>query len=527
MGLTAVLLVVLALAGCGGSDLLLPSAGQPAKISIRSGDGQTGTVGEPLGAPIVVAVTDPEDRPVEGVKVAFVLPPGAEIAPNDTVVTGPDGTATVNYTLSTAAGDQVVEAHATPVVPSSSITTTFTATATPGSAATLEPAGGDAQQGEVSTALAESLAVRVVDQFGNGVAGVEVAWEATGGSVSAASVTTGGDGRSAVQRILGDRPGPYGTTATATGLEGSPVSFTAMAVAAPSPALVLVTQPSSTASAGLPFAQQPVLQLQDPFGAPLARANVRVTVGIDAGGGTLGGGTSVRSDGNGRVTFEDVSIRGGPGTRTLIFAAEGFSPVISNSIVVAPGPPSLKGSTATVPDGTAGTATSISIHLEDEFGTPVEGATGAIAVSVTGANEVSSLPVTDQGNGAYSASYTPTHAGLDVVDVLVSGSRLHESPYASFVAPGPASPTTTTAQITRTGFIFVSVDIVVTTRDAQGNLVGKGGDLVEVQLNGSNLGPLQDNGDGTYSGGFGTFGPVDSVGITLNGVPIAGSPFHP
>jgi hypothetical protein len=32
---------------------------------------------------------------------------------------------------------------------------------------------------------------------------------------------------------------------------------------------------------------------------------------------------------------------------------------------------------------------------------------------VTGANEVSSLPVTDQGNGAYSASYTPTQAGLD------------------------------------------------------------------------------------------------------------------
>ena len=59
------LAVQLGLAGCGGSDLLLPSAGQPAKISIVSGDGQTGTVGQPLGKPIVVAVTDPENRPVE------------------------------------------------------------------------------------------------------------------------------------------------------------------------------------------------------------------------------------------------------------------------------------------------------------------------------------------------------------------------------------------------------------------------------------------------------------------------------
>ncbi|HMH56983.1 MAG TPA: Ig-like domain-containing protein [Gemmatimonadales bacterium] len=517
----------LGLAGCGGSDLLLPSAGQPAKISVVSGDGQTGTVGQPLGEPIVVAVTDPENRPVEGIEVAFVVPAGATIAPNDTVVTGADGRATVTYTLSTSSGDQVVEARAKPVVPSSPLTTTFTAKAMPEAAVALVLASGDGQRGEVSTALADSLAVRAVDQFGNGVAGVGVSWEPDGGSVSAGSVTTGADGRSAVQRLLGDQPGSYGTTAAASGLDGSPVSFTATAVAAPSPALVLVTQPSAAASAGVPFAQQPELQLQDPSGAPLNQSDVRVTVGIADGGGSLGGGTSAKSDANGRVRFDDLSIRGGPGTRTLIFAAKDFSPATSSPIVVAPGAPAPNGSTATVPDGTAGVATSISIHLEDEFGTPVEGAAGSIAVAVTGANEVSSLPVTDQGNGAYSASYTPTHAGLDVVDVLVSGSRLHESPYASFVAPGPASPTTTTAQITRTGFIFVSVDIVVTTRDAQGNLVGKGGDLVEVQLNGSNLGPLQDNGDGTYSGGFGTFGPVDSVGIILNGVAIAGSPFHP
>ena len=523
------LAVQLGLAGCGGDDLLLPSAGQPAKISVVSGDGQTGTVGQPLGEPIVVAVTDPENRPVEGVEVAFVVPAGATIAPNDTVVTGADGRATVSYTLSTASGDQIVEARAKPAVPSSSLTTTFTAKAMPEPATALVLAGGDGQQAEVSTALAESLAVRAVDRFGNGVAGVDVSWEeADDGSVSAASVATGADGRSAVERILADQPGTYGTTAAASGLEGSPVSFTSTAVAAPSPALVLVTQPSAAASAGVPFAQQPELQLQDPFGAPLARADVRVTAGIVSGEGSLGGDNSAKSDANGRVRFDDLSIRGGPGTRTLIFAAEGFSPVISSSIVVAPGPPSPERSSATVPDGTAGAATSISIRLEDEFRTPVEGAAGSITVAVTGANVVANLPVTDQGNGAYAASYTPTHVGTDQVDVLVNGSRVDKSPFTSNVVPGPASPATTTAQITRTDFIFFSrVDIVVTTRDAQGNLVGKGGDLVEVQLNGANIGALRDNGDGTYSGGFGPVGLVESVGITLNGQPIAGSPFHP
>ena len=518
------LAVQLGLAGCGGSDLLLPSAGQPAKISVVSGDGQTGTVGQPLGEPIVVAVTDPENRPVEGIEVAFVVPAGATIAPNDTVVTGADGRATVTYTLSTSSGDQIVEARAKPVVASSSITTTFTAKAMPEAAVSLVLAGGDGQRGEVSTALADSLAVRAVDQFGNGVAGVDVGWAADGGSVSAGSVTTGADGRSAVQRTLGDHPGSYGTTATASGLAGSPVSFTATAIAAPSPALVLVTQPSPAASAGVAFAQQPALQLQDPSGAPLNRADVLVTVGIATGGGSLGGGTSARSDASGRVQFNDLSIRGEPGSRTLIFAAEGFSPATSSSIVVAPGPPSPDRSTATVPNGTAGVATSISIRLEDEFGTPVAGAAGSIAVVVTGANAVSSVPVTDQGNGSYSASYTPTHAGLDVVDVLVSGTRLHESPFASFVVPGPASPAMSTVVVLRTGFL--TYNVLVTTKDAEGNSLGRGGDGVEVQVDG-NTTPVSDNGDGTYSSPFLTFNSRPSVAVWLNGVPISGGPFHP
>jgi hypothetical protein len=516
------------LAGCGGDNLLLPSAGQPAKITVVSGNGQTGTVGQPLGQPIVVAVTDPEGRPVEGIEVAFVVPSGAGITPNDTVATGADGRATINYTLSTASGDQIVEARAKPIVASPLLTTTFTATATPEAAVGLVLAGGGDQRGQVSTALADSLAVRAVDRFGNGVAGVDVSWVADRGSVSAALVTTGADGQSAVERTLGDQPGSYGTTASAAGLEGSPVSFTTTAVAAPSPALVLVTQPSAAASAGVPFTQQPELQLQDPSGAPLSRADVRVTAGILSGGGSIAGGASVRSDATGRVRFADLSIRGEPGTRTLIFAAQGFSPATSSSIVVAPGPPSPDRSSATVPaGGTAGAATSISIRLEDEFRTPVGGAAGSITVAVTGANVVGNLPVTDQGNGAYSASYTPTQAGTDHVDVLVNGRRVDKSPFTSKVVPGPSSPATTTAQITRSGSFFIKIDIVVTTRDAQGNLEGKGGDLVEVQLNGANIGALRDNQNGTYSGTFSTFGPVGNIGITLNGQPIAGSPFPP
>jgi hypothetical protein len=524
-----VLLVALAgfLQTCGGDNLLLPSAGQPSKITIESGDGQNGTVGQELENPVVVVVTDPEDRPVQGVEVVFVAPAGAELAPNDTVLTGADGRAAVRYRLSTVAGEQVVEARAKPVVPSASLTATFTAMAAPGSAVSLVVAGGDGQVGVVSTALPESLAVRAIDGYGNGVPGVEVGWEATGGSLSPTTVVTGADGGAAVERIMGDVPGSYETTASASGLEGSPLSFTSNAMAAPSPALVLMVYPPSKAQAGVPFDPQPELQLQDPSGAPLSQADVTVTVAISTGPGSLGGHTTAVSDANGRVRFSDLSIRGVTGRRVLIFAADGFSPASSSSVVVSPGPADPGESTASVPDGRSAESTPITIRLNDEFGNRVEGQAGSLAVSVTGANEVSNIDVSDRGDGNYSASYKPIQAGTDQVHVRVGGDELSGSPFSSAVAAGPASPATTTATLSRTGFFFVQVIIVVITRDAQGNLLARGGDRVDVQLNGEAIGSLQDNQDGTYSGSFGTFASDLSVGVFLNGEPIAGSPFRP
>ena len=289
LGFTHFLILLLPIvAACGGDGLILPSAGEPARIEILSGNGQVGTVGQTLGAPFVVLVTDPEGRPVQGVEVVFVplfVPPaGAAVAPNDTVFTGSDGRAAVQYTLATVSGDQTVEARAKPVVPSAPLNVVLHAMAQPDAAISLVLAGGNEQIGETSAALPDSLVVRAVDRFGNGVPGVEVVWEADGGSVSSTSVNTGADGRAAVERILGDRPGAYTTTATA-GLEGSPVSFTATGVAPPSPQLTLATQPSREVSAGVPFARQPVVQLQDAAGAPLLRADVTVTVQIASGGG--------------------------------------------------------------------------------------------------------------------------------------------------------------------------------------------------------------------------------------------------
>lgn len=519
---------VAALAACGGDNLLLPQDGEPARISVVSGDNQTGTVGRPLGDSLVVLVTDAGDRPVSGVEVVFVPPPGADVTPNDTLLTGTNGQAAVHFTLSTTAGEQMVEARAIPIVPASSSTTSFRVSAQAESAEALVAAGGDGQSGQVSTVLAESLVVRAVDRFGNGVAGIEVTWEAGGGGqLSPLSITTGSDGRAATELTLGDRPGTYSATAKTEALEGSPVSFTATAIAAPRPELILVTEPSSAAAAGVRLQQQPVLQLQDPLGAPLSQADVSVTVQIATGGGSLGGRTTVTSDENGRVSFTDLELRGETGSRTLIFAAEGFTPTTSAEIMVRPGPPAADQSSVSVPNGTAGATTTIRLHLEDEFGNAISGASDLVSVVIDGANQVSGLPVTDLGDGSYSAAYVPVHTGTDIVRVQFNGVALAGSPFQSTIVAGPADPAHTTAEVTRTAGLFTRITAVVTARDAQDNLVSRGGDRVQVQVNSLDPMDAADNGDGTYSFSLVVFGIDFSVAITLNGVAIQGSPFTP
>jgi hypothetical protein len=485
-------------------------------------------VGQPLDDSLVVEVTDSDRRPVEGVEVVFTPPAGGVVVPNDTIVTGSNGEAAVHYTLSTAAGEQMVEARAIPIAPAPSSTAIFKASAEPEGAVALVKVEGDSQTAEVSTALQDSLAVQAVDRFGNGVSGIEVTWDANGGgTVSPGSVITGADGRAAVQRTLGEHPGSYPATAAVDGLEGSPISFTARAIAPPQPALALLTEPSASAAAGVPLARQPELQLQDPFGAPLNQENVSVTVQIASGGGSLGGRTSVRSDANGKVSFTNLELRGRTGSRTLIFAAEGFTPVITGEITVRPGPPAPDESSVSVPDGTAGIATTITVHLEDEFENPITGASDLLAISVQGANPASGLAVTELGDGSYSSSYVPVHSGIDEVSVEFDDEPLAGSPFQTTVIPGPADPAHTTAEVTRTGGLFTQINAVIRTRDAQDNPLGRGGDRVQVQVNDSNPLDAFDNGDGTYFFSIVTFGVQFSVAITLNGVPIQGSPFTP
>jgi plastocyanin len=99
-------------------------------------------------------------------------------------------------------------------------------------ATTLELESGDGQAGVVTTSLAELYRVRAHDAQGASAAGVVISWAVTqgDGGITPSLDTTGATGIASARHTLGPTPGTHAAQASAPGLEGSPVVFTATAV---------------------------------------------------------------------------------------------------------------------------------------------------------------------------------------------------------------------------------------------------------------------------------------------------------
>lgn len=92
---------------------MLPDGERTVTIQVVGGDGQRGSVGQPLAAPVVVQVTDDRDDPVEGATVEFALTSageGAGITPA-TARTSTDGRAQAHVVLGDKVGVQTGEAR--------------------------------------------------------------------------------------------------------------------------------------------------------------------------------------------------------------------------------------------------------------------------------------------------------------------------------------------------------------------------------------------------------------------------------
>jgi hypothetical protein len=328
---------------------------------------------------------------------------------------------------------------------------------------------GDKQNGTVGQALPDSLVIRVTDRFNNPVQGAEVTWTPdNGGSVDPATSTTDGAGRASTVRTLGLQPGTYTTKVSVTGFTGDPAVFITTGLAAQ---LTFVTQPGAIATSGSPLDPQPVLQLSDPDGNPIARPGVSVTVQISNGGGSLGGTTTATSDDAGLVTFGDLVISGSAGLRTLIFAADGFASAISSPIALGVGAPaSIELVTGDGQTGPVGTAVPVApaVLVKDGTGNPVAGVPVNFAVTKGGGTVTGEDQITGGDGVATVGAWTlGKTAGDNTLEGRIGTSGVSGNPVVFHATgePGPLSPdksTVTAAPATisaSSGSVFSTITV--------------------------------------------------------------------
>ena len=333
LGRTGAVIAALALlVRCGGSDLLLPSESSPTTITKLNGDEQRGAVGAPLPDSVIVRIVDQRGTPVARQRVVFTPgqdAQGALVRP-EAATTNSDGVAQAEWVLGPAAGGQSLTAS---VDGNEELSVTFQAAADPADASRVEEAGGNHQEGPAGSELADPLEVLITDRFGNPIEGVSVDWTAEDGSVDPASTTTGPDGKAATVWTLASSVGSQTATASSDGLEGSPVSFTAIAASGGPRRLILVSGNNQSAAPNQELSQPLVVRLEDENGNGVPRRAVTWVIG--SGEGSVSATTSTTDDnGEARVRW---TLGPNPGVNTLNAVVSGVGFVSFRAVASSPG----------------------------------------------------------------------------------------------------------------------------------------------------------------------------------------------
>lgn len=322
----------LALVALLGAALLAscdnPTGGSTSAAAILpvSAAAPTGIAGQPLADSVSVVVHDARGRPVAGHTVTWTVTTGGGSVSPATSVTSAEGVARTRWTLGPAAGEQRLQAAA-----STSMTTTFVASAQAGAPPVLGIVSGSGQTGMAGTALSQPLVVEV-RQNGAPVPGVGVIWAAGAGmgSLSAASPVTDAQGRAQVTWTLGATPGAQTVSATVTG--AGTVVFNATATAPVGPVITKVSGDGQTAQVGTAF--EVVVEVRQD-GAPVP--GVTVAWSAAAGMGTVSPASSqTDAQGRARATW---TLGSTPGAQSVSATAAGVGTVVFNATATAaPGP---------------------------------------------------------------------------------------------------------------------------------------------------------------------------------------------
>jgi PKD repeat protein len=268
---------------------------------------------------------------------------------------------------------------------------------------------GDPQQGAVGTTLPQPLVVQVTDNFGNPIPAVTVDWSVTGGgSVSQSSTPTDDNGLASVQRTLGNTAGEQTTVATATGLAGSPVTFTHVATAGNASRVLIVSGNNQEGPPSTELNDPLVVEVLDENDNPIVGANVTWVVGT--GDGSVDP-QSNQTDGNGRSSVRwTLGAEPGPNVVNAVVSGVGVARFNATSSRAS----STTRITAFNPEESiVGQRVAVTVAVTGSGGTPsgrvtVNGESVAQPCTITLSNEPGSCEIafTASGNHRVTAAYS-------------------------------------------------------------------------------------------------------------------------
>jgi hypothetical protein len=432
-GVTGTALVTLATVQVG--------AGAPARITGNDPLTYQATVRSPVSPAPSVVVLDDADNAVPGATVTFTPDRDATVSPA-TVTTDELGaaqvtswtlgeTAGVSYTLTASIGT----AGVTPVV--------FTADARPGMAGRLQITVQPAETARSGEPLARQPAIQVVDQSGNPISQSGMAITATissgpAGTLQGGTATTNGSGRATFGGLtISGLAGTYTLSFSSPTLAG--VTSTPIALSAGDASRIALAEPlAPTARSRVPLPVQPVVQLQDGRGNPVAQAGVTVAVSIASGGGTLLGATSAVTDAAGRAAFSGLAISGAPGGRTLRFSSTSPSREVVSGTIQLPRAAGIALVVGPPAEATVGTrlATPASWTLTDGDNLPVADVPVTFVASPGNTVEPASATSGDDGTVRLDGWTLPQTAGKQVVELRVPDAGVSKVSVAA--VPGAA-----------------------------------------------------------------------------------------
>jgi hypothetical protein len=416
----------------------IPSA--TASIAAQSGTGQTATISTAFEAPLTAIVRDSAGHPVRSATVLFTAPAsgvaGATFGNGSrtmSVLTDANGLATVSVKANSMAGSYTI----TGTSPGATTSATYDLTNTSSTAAQISIVQGDSESVRVLLSFQSTQRVKITDNGGNAVAGINVVFSlpssgASGtfpdGSILASVTTTSAGTATAPQVTANAKAGSYVMSATAPVLSGT-VNFNFTNLVGQPESLTLTAGGNQSVAQGAVFPTRFTVVAKDPGGNLVPNAAVLFSVPFAQPTGTFSGNSTatVNTDSNGIATAP-VFTAGSKGGSYQVAVSGGSAPVLYIDASNQAGAPALitavagTGQTTTV---LTAFATALKVKVTDNAGLNVSGATVTFTAPSTGPSLTfsggsSTATATTDSNGEATAPAITANGAAGSFGVTVS-----------------------------------------------------------------------------------------------------------